>query len=151
MVFYFPEWSLERFRVTSVSLEGHPFLEWNFSDDLYDLKNPESNEWRYFQFRLLGDVPRNLDDWTISSEFVAAKRIQREDFSALVVGVWTGVSPPPLQVALFHAGHTAYTLFKKERLSVDHAWGFGKGVARSYISMNCPEHLETLDHYLKTS
>ena len=151
MSLYFPRGPLVDFRVTPVSLDSHPSLSCNLDDALYKLEDPETRAWKYFQFRLLGDVPRKVDDWTICSDYVAARRFNGKKFSALVVGVWNGVSPAPLQTALFHAGYTAYTLFKGKRIPLDDAWELGRAVGRSYVTLNCPENLESLDHYLKTS
>ncbi len=151
MVFIFPPRPLADFAIRRTSLDSHPTLDSLLPFHLYRLEGEDNNAWTYFQFRLLSDVPKNVADWTICSDFVAAKRFHGEDFSALVVGVWTGVFPAALQTALFHAGHTAYTLFKGKRTSLDTAWSLGKGVARSYVTFNCPRHLEDLDHYLTIS
>ena len=152
MALFFPQRSLGDFSLKKTTLDSHPSLSPNAATELYELLHPKTPAWKYFQFRLLPDVPAKIGiDWALESDFVAAKRFEAEDFSCLVVGVWTGVSPPSLQTALFHAGHTAYTLFKGSRTSENLAWQLGKGVARSYVTLHCPEHLETLDQYLTTS
>ena len=152
MALFFPRRSLESFFVVGTTLDLHPSLSPNAPTELYELLHPKTPAWKYFQFRLLGDVPREMEvDWTVESDFVAAKRFEAEDFSCLVVGVWTGVSPPSLQRALFHAGYTAYTLFKRQGIPKKTSWELGKGVGRSYVTLHCPEHLETLDQYLTTS
>ena len=153
MTVYFPRKPLSTFSVTSTSLVGHPTLQAQTSDSLYQLENPESEAWRYFQFRLLpdlGDVGER-GKRIVHTPFFLGKRVHGEDFSALFLGVWTGVFPQPLQVALFHAASTSYLLHFRERTPLDMALDFGGAVARSYVTLHCPEHLERLEDYLKTS
>lgn len=147
MDLYFPSKSLKDFKVENTSLEGNPVLLWNLPSEIYAIDDEKNPLWRYVQFRLIPDVLRNNGHLS----FVGTQRKEAKDFSCLVVGVWTGVYPLDLQVALFYQAYNSYRVFKSRRIDLEMANSLGEAVAESYVIRRCPENLERLHYYVNRS